>query len=123
MVAREPRGMKAVRKGANLDTDGRHLSMLRLVAVSEAEPSDHLDAQGTLLVRRLSAPSIHPHVTPTTESLTSPSLESPIDKKPTSMSPPIELFLTTIVSSPALRQRQGDAVHDPSAPSANHTYV
>ena len=38
------------------------------------------------------------------------------------MSPPIELFLTTIVSSPALRQRQGSTVHDLSAPTADYAY-
>ena len=38
------------------------------------------------------------------------------------MSPPVELFLTTIVSSPALRQRQGNAAHDASTPTADDAY-
>ena len=39
------------------------------------------------------------------------------------MSPPIELFLTTIVSSPALRQRQGNPVlNDPSTPTADYVH-
>lgn len=40
-----------------------------------------------------------------------------LTNRPPSMSPPIEVFLTTIVSSPALRQRQGNPVHDTPSPT------
>jgi len=92
------------------------------MAVFEVAPeSDPLEHDLEFVIRRseiLSA-STHPQVTPATKS---PPLELPTDKRPTPMSPPVELFLTTIVSSPALRQRQGNAAHDAFTPTADDVY-
>ena len=56
--------------------------------------------------RRLDDPAITHDQAPTTLTCTA-RIPDPRERL-TTMSPPIELFLTTIVSSPTLRQRQGN---------------
>jgi hypothetical protein len=98
---------------------GRHRSVC--VAVSLKCRAAHSAHHTLIVIGRLEylPQQWRPQVTPATKP---PPLEPPADKRLTPMSPPIQLFLTTIVSSPALRQRQGNGVHNASTPNADDAY-